>query len=111
MSLIESYAAQDVRPELQPLKDNLVAMTKTYAEAVEKVTSIKDQAYNDLMARRLVEMAGNIVMGYLLLLDANRTESFTKSAEVYNKMAQAEVAKHSNFINNFVPDQIEAYKE
>ncbi len=111
MGLIESYAAQDVRPELQPLKDNLVAMTKTYAEAVEKVTSIKDQAYNDLMARRLVEMAGNIVMGYLLLLDANRTESFTKSAEVYNKMAQAEVAKHSNFINNFVPDQIEAYKE
>lgn len=111
MSLIESYAAQDVRPELQPLKDNLVAMTKTYAEAVEKVTAIKDQAYNDLMARRLVEMAGNIVMGYLLLLDANRTESFTKSAEVYNKMAQAEVAKHSNFINNFVPDQIEAYKE
>ena len=50
-------------------------------------------------------------LGYLLLLDANRTESFTKSAEVYNKMAQAEVAKHSNFINNFVPDQIEAYKE
>lgn len=111
MSLIESYAAQEVRPELQPLKDNLVAMTKTYAEAVEKVTAIKDQAYNDLMARRLVEMAGNIVMGYLLLLDANRTESFTKSAEVYNKMAQAEVAKHSNFITNFVPDQIEAYKE
>lgn len=111
MSLIESYAAQEVRPELQPLKDNLVAMTKIYAEAVEKVTAIKDQAYNDLMARRLVEMAGNIVMGYLLLLDANRTESFTKSAEVYNKMAQAEVAKHSNFITNFVPDQIEAYKE
>ena len=111
MSLIESYAAQEVRPELQPLKDNLVAMTKTYAEAVEKVTAIKDQAYNDLMARRLVEMAGNIVMGYLLLLDANRTESFTKSAEVYNKMAQAEVAKHSSFINNFMPEQIEAYKE
>lgn len=111
MSLIESYAAQEVRPELQPLKDNLVAMTKIYAEAVEMVTAIKDQAYNDLMARRLVEMAGNIVMGYLLLLDANRTESFTKSAEVYNKMAQAEVAKHISFINNFMPEQIEAYKE
>ena len=111
MSLIESYEAQDVRAELQPLKDNLKAMTKTYAEAVEKVTSIKDQAYNDLMARRLVEMAGNIVMGYLLVLDTNRTESFTKSAEVYNKMAQAEVAKHSSFINNFMPEQIDAYKE
>lgn len=111
MSLIESYEAQEVRPELQNLKDNLKEMTKAYAEAVEKVTSVKDQAYNDLMARRLVEMAGNIVMGYLLVLDANRTESFTKSAEVYNKMAQAEIAKHSSFINSFVPEQIAAYKE
>lgn len=111
MSLIESYEAQEVRPELQNLKANLKEMTKAYAEAVEKVTSVKNQAYNDLMARRLVEMAGNIVMGYLLVLDANRTESFTKSAEVYNKMAQAEVAKHSSFISNFIPEQIDAYKE
>jgi hypothetical protein len=58
----------------------------------------------------MVEMAGNIIMGYLLILDANRNESFTKSAEVYNKLAQAEVNKHADFIANFTPSQLDAYK-
>ena len=62
------------------------------------------------MARRLVEMAGNIVMGYLLVLDANRTESFEKSANVYVKLGQAEVAKHADFIKNFSVEQLEFYK-
>ena len=62
------------------------------------------------MARRLVEMAGVIVMSYLLLLDASRNESFTHSAEVYVKLAQAEVAKHADFIANFTPEQLTAYQ-
>ncbi len=62
------------------------------------------------MARRLVEMAGNIIMSYLLLLDAQRNDSFIRSAQVYNKMAQAVVNTHSDFIANFTPDQIELYK-
>ena len=74
------------------------------------VGAVKDQAYNDFMARRLVEMAGNIVMGYLLLLDATRNEAFVRSASVYNKLAQSEVARHAEFIAAFTPDQIELYK-
>ena len=109
-TLIDSYAAEEIKPELQHLKANLEAMTAKYEAAVAAVTAIKEPAYNDFMARRLVEMAGNIVMGYLLLLDANRNESFTRSAEVYNKMAQSVVASHADFIANFKPDQIEFYK-
>ncbi len=109
-ALIDTYAAQEVSESLKPLKANLEEMTKLYKTAVEHVTAVKDQAYNDFMARRLVEMAGNIVMGYLLVLDANRNESFTHSAEVYNKMAQAEVTKHSDFIEKFAPEQINMYK-
>lgn len=55
-------------------------------------------------------MAGNIVMGYLLLLDAARNEAFARSAEVYNNMAQAEIARHSEFISKFNPESIELYK-
>jgi len=109
-ALIDTYAAQEVSESLKPLKANLEEMTKLYKAAVEHVTAVKDQAYNDFMARRLVEMAGNIVMGYLLVLDANRNESFTHSAEVYNKMAQAEITKHSDFIEKFSPEQISMYK-
>ena len=110
LNLIKTYEAQEVSAALQPLKDNLAAMTAKYETAVAKVTEVKDSAYNDLMARRLVEMAGNIVMGHLLLLDATRNEAFVKSATVYNKMAQAEVAKHADFINSFDPEQTALYQ-
>ncbi|MDE6468499.1 MAG: acyl-CoA dehydrogenase, partial [Muribaculaceae bacterium] len=66
-------------------------------------------AYLDFMARRLVEMAGNIIMAYLLLQDTKANESFLRTATVYTKMAQAEVARHSEFINNFNPEQLSNY--
>lgn len=110
LNLIKTYEAEEVSAALQPLKDNLAAMTAKYEAAVAKVTEVKDSAYNDLMARRLVEMAGNIIMGHLLLLDATRNEAFVKSATVYNKMAQAEVAKHADFINSFDPAQTALYQ-
>ena len=110
LTLIDGYAATEVREDLAGIKAKLAEMTETYKAAVEKVLAIGDQTYTDFMARRLVEMAGNIVMSYLLLLDANRNEAFSRTAAVYNKMAQAEVAKHADFINNFDPAQLDLYK-
>lgn len=110
LNLINEYNAEEVKPELQALKDRLIAMTERYAKAVEAVTAVSDQAYGDFMARRLVEMAGVIVMSYLLLLDANRNESFKRSAEVYANLAEAEVSKHADFIANFKPEEVALYK-
>ena len=110
LTLIDGYAATEVREDLAGIKAKLAEMTETYKAAVEKVLAAGDQTYTDFMARRLVEMAGNIVMSYLLLLDANRNEAFSRTAAVYNKMAQAEVAKHADFINNFDPAQLALYK-
>lgn len=110
LNLINEYNAEEVKPELQALKDRLIAMTERYAKAVEAVTAVNDQAYGDFMARRLVEMAGVIVMSYLLLLDANRNDSFRRSAEVYANLAEAEVCKHADFIANFKPEEVAIYK-
>ena len=110
LNLINEYNAEEVKPELQALKDRLIAMTERYAKAVEAVTAVNDQAYGDFMARRLVEMAGVIVMSYLLLLDANRNDSFRRSAEVYANLAEAEVCKHADFIANFKPEEVAVYK-
>jgi hypothetical protein len=49
-------------------------------------------------------------MSYLLLLDAQRNDSFIRSAVVYNKLAQSVVNQHSSFIADFTPDQVETYK-
>ncbi len=110
-ALIDTYAAIEYRPELAPLKAVLEALTDTYVKAVEAVAAVNDTTYTDFMARRMVEMAGNIVMGYLLLQDANTDDTFTKSATVYIKMAQAEVTKHAEFIHSFNPEQLACYKQ
>lgn len=110
LSLIREYEKEPIAEALQSLKDVLVGLTDKYEEAVAKVVAVKDGDYNDLMARRLVEMAANIVMSYLLLFDATRNDVFARSTKVYVKMAQAEVAKHAEFINGFNPEEVAGYK-
>ena len=107
--LIDSYAALGYSGNLAPLADILADLTKQYTAAVSKVTEANNQAYLDFMARRLVEMAGGIIMAYLLLQSAKVSESFEKTATVYTKFVQAEVARHIEFINNFNIDQLAAY--
>jgi hypothetical protein len=44
------------------------------------------------------EMAGNIIMGYLLILDTNREPSYWKSLEIFLKMARAENVGKAEYI-------------
>lgn len=111
LNLIKEYEAIEVKPELEGIKTRLVELAKIYADAVEKVTAIKEPAYVDFMARRMVEMAADIIMGHLLLQDAQRNDSFTESAKVYCNFIQAEVVKHAEFIANFKFENLEAYKK
>ncbi|MBD5311677.1 MAG: acyl-CoA dehydrogenase [Bacteroides sp.] len=109
LNWIKEAEQQEVCAEDEAVKNVLVFMTQQYANAVEMVTGVKDSNFQDFMARRLVEMAGHIIMGYLLLEDTQRNADFRRSLHVYVKYAQAEVAKHADFIGNFRPEQIENY--
>lgn len=108
-ALIDSYVAEGLPAEFQAQADVLAKLTADYEAAVAKVTAVGDNKYLDFMARRLVEMAGDIIMSYLLLKDAKTDATFTDVATVYTKFAQAEVARHIEFINNFDPAQLAAY--
>ncbi|MCM1050758.1 MAG: acyl-CoA dehydrogenase family protein [Paenibacillus sp.] len=110
LNLINSYLEAEVKPELQSVKDRIRVIADMYAKAVEHVGKVEDQAYGDFMARRLVEMAGVTIMSCLLLNDAERNDSFRRSAEVYLNLAQAEVTKHAEFINTFAPESVAEYK-
>jgi hypothetical protein len=94
---------------LQPIAAHLAELAKTYKATVEKVQAINNPTYTDFMARRLVEMAGNIIMSYLLLQDADRNDSFMTSLNVYIKLAFAEVTKHAEFINSFNLEDLKFY--
>lgn len=110
LNQINAYAAEEYAPETSELKERLVKMTALYEEALKTVVDNKNTEYTDFHARRLVEMAGHIIMGYLLLGDTTRNEKFLKSANVYANFGEAEVEKHHKFIMSFKPDGLENYR-
>lgn len=111
LNKIMEYETAEILPELEPLRDRLKAMREKYAAAVEHVLATKDNELLDFLARRLVEMAGNIIMGHLLLLDTTRNEKFAASARTYINMGEAEVEKHASFINHFTADMLADYRK
>lgn len=110
LNQINAYAAEEYAPETSELKERLVKMTALYEEALKTVVDNKNTEYTDFHARSLVEMAGHIIMGYLLLGDTTRNEKFLKSANVYVNFGEAEVEKHHKFIMSFKPDGLENYR-
>ena len=111
-SVMGEFAEWKVSPELVPLKERLDAMIARYEEVVNVVVEQKDQEFTDLMARRLVEMAGYIIMGYLLLQDATSSpELFTSSAHVFIHWVEAEVDKHTGYIGRIRPDVMNYYRK
>jgi 3-(methylthio)propanoyl-CoA dehydrogenase len=99
-----------VKPELEYLKGTLEKMTEQFAKTVEKVNEYNDNEYFDFHARRLVEMAGNVLIGYLLLYDANRSDVYAKSADIFIRKGRAENISAVSFINNCHPKDINDFK-
>ncbi len=97
--VMKEFAEWEVSPELASLKARLDAMVPRYEEAVATIVELKDQELTDRMARRLVEMAGYLIMGYLLLQDATaNAERFASSARTFVRWTEDEVDKHTGHI-------------
>ncbi len=120
--LIEEYQKMEVAPELEAQKKILDEMFAKYQEAVEAVKAVNETEYTDFMARRLVEMAGDCVMGYLLVTDASRNLSsedatvkeaaaeLAKSAKVYVNLGMADVARNAAFVASVKPADMAEYQ-
>ncbi|MBQ3362528.1 MAG: acyl-CoA dehydrogenase family protein [Muribaculaceae bacterium] len=110
LNQIKEYAAREYSEAVAPMKAKLEAMTALYEETFAKVQAVEDPEYITFHARRLVEMLGHIIMGYLLIGDAsNEPDLFMDSAKVYVNMGEAEVARHARFIGAFNPADQAAY--
>jgi alkylation response protein AidB-like acyl-CoA dehydrogenase len=111
LTQMKAYQEEVLSPELDGLKARLAQLVTIYEQLVPKVADTKDGEYIDFHARRLVECAGHICIGYLLLLDANRfPEEFKRSAEVYINYGEAEVKKIKEFIESFPAENLEYYR-
>jgi alkylation response protein AidB-like acyl-CoA dehydrogenase len=120
--LVEGYQQMEVAPELAAQKALLDEMFGKYQAAVEAVKTVNETEYTDFMARHLVEMAGDCVMGYLLVTDASRNlnsedatvkeaaEELVKSAKVYVNLGYANVARNAAFVANVKPADLASYQ-
>lgn len=120
--LVEGYKAMTVAPELEAQVKILDEMFAKYQKAVEHVKEVNEAEYTDFMARRLVEMAGDCVMGWLLVTDASRSlgsadadvaaaaADLARSAKVYVNLAAADVERASSFIASVAPADLAAYQ-
>jgi hypothetical protein len=106
---LKEYEAETLKPELQNLKNCLADMTTRYEKAVEKAKSYENTEMYDLVSRRLVESIANIIMGYLLLMDANRDAVYEKSAHIFILMANAQNREKETFIDCFSEQDMELY--
>ena len=110
LNQIKEYATREYSEAVAPMRAKLEAMTAMYEETFAKVQAVENPEYITFHARRLVEMLGHIIMGYLLIGDAsNEPDLFMDSAKVYVNMGEAEVARHARFIGAFNPEDQAAY--
>ena len=111
-SVMREFSEWEVSPEMAPLKARLDAMVPRYEEAVSTIVDTKNQELTDLTARRLVEMAGYIIMGYLLLQDATADAAlFTTSAHVFVRWTETEVDKHTGYISRISLEDLAYYRK
>ncbi|TKG88868.1 acyl-CoA dehydrogenase [Puteibacter caeruleilacunae] len=110
LNKIREYEKMEIKPELESFRRTLIMLTADYEEAVRKVTAEHDTEFVDYHARRMVEMAGHIVMSYLLIYDCNRDMSYLKSLKAYVNMAKAEVRGHAEYIRTSSIDDLGNYK-
>ena len=85
-------------------------MTAKYELASQKVMETNNTEYLDFHARRLVEMAGNIIMGYLLVINSQRDEKFNKSAKLFVNLVSSENNEKFDYIDNFDIDNLDLYR-
>ena len=108
---IQEYEEVPATSELEFLRKKLLQMTSDYVETTDIIKNIDDTEFTDFHARRLVEMAGNIIMGHLLILDAIKDSKFKYIAELFIKLGEASNQEKIHYINISELRDLGAYKQ
>ena len=112
LQVIRDFEQEACADEFAALKQRVAAMTAKYEEAVNKVNEAGNEELHDFLARRLYEMAGDIIMSHLLLQDATaQPDMFRKSVNVYVRFAESEIEKHYNYIKGFDTDLLANFRQ
>ena len=107
---LKQYEDEALYPaDLESVFKQMVELREDYETCVERVTA-GDAEQIDFHARRLVEMAGHIIITHLLLRQAADAEDYRSSAQVYAKIALAKCKEAKTYIFNSCCGDIDLFK-
>jgi predicted nuclease with TOPRIM domain len=114
-----TYLEQILRYEEQELNENTSALgaelkelRKRYEEVVARVEALDKEAqgYKDFHSRRLVEVAGYIIMSHIMLRQATEMEEYLNPTKIFVKYASRKIAEAVSCINASETSDVELYK-
>lgn len=111
--------SESISPQFKPLVDKLKAMHVDYLEAVNLVTSCEGEQSSTFLnfhSRRLVEMAGHIIFGHILIQQAStenckEDREYAVAATAYVKMGSSLNNGHLHYIKENDVDAIAIFSE
>ena len=91
--------------------ERLVALREVYKRAVERVETIDKErnGYKDFHARRLVEIAGYIIISHIVLRQAAEAEEYIAPAKVFVKYAAKKITEAAAYINASEASDVELF--
>ncbi len=111
LGIIKEMLEKEVAEELKPLKVRVGKMVELYEKAVAYVKEADNQEMHDFLARRLYNMTCDIIMSLLILEDATRApELFQKSANVFVRLAEAEVIGDAAYVTSFIAEDLPSFR-
>jgi len=106
---IKHYDSQ-VNEENSELQKTLRELTSDFEKISGMITENQNTEVLDFHSRRLVEMAGNIVMGYLLVINSQRDEQFANSARIFIDLIRSENQEKFHYMKHFDHNNLDIYK-
>ena len=110
---IMRYEEEATSDQTKPLFDKLVELRKVYEKAVERVETIDKEAtgYKDFHARRLVEIAGYVIMSHIMLRQAREMEAdYLNPTKIFVKYAVKKVMEAATYIEASEASDVELFR-
>ena len=109
---IERYAAGSYSETMAPVVAKLKELTVKFSEMVSRVETLDKEAagFKDFHARRLVESAGHIIIGYLLARQASQAEEYVASARIFSKVAEGKVTEAYTYVMHSTAEDVALFK-
>ena len=110
---IMRYEALERTEATKAMAERLVEMRKVYEQVVERVETMDKEVagYKDFHSRRLVEIAGYIIISHILLRQAGeREEDYLNPTKIFVKYAAKKVAEAASYINESEGSDVELFR-